>query len=208
MLDIRQRLEEIERQNAKTKKKEEEDYTYSKKGCERQVKFNNKVKDIAIDQMRVELTKLLGVLPDKISDLIKKGEKELDDGNHVLKVADKFGFKAAEEFVKEELARNAEEEKKIKRFRKELTERQGKMRNFRGARAATEATAGAASGASAAAARASRAGSSPAPTRTALTRASPRMSGASTARGSGTWLATAPRRTCPRPGSRRWSRSF
>ena len=134
MLDIRQRLEEIERQNAKTKKKEEEDYTYSKKGCERQVKFNNKVKDIAIDQMRVELTKLLGVLPDKISDLIKKGEKELDDGNHVLKVADKFGFKAAEEFVKEELARNAEEEKKIKRFRKELTERQGKMRNFRGAR--------------------------------------------------------------------------
>ena len=134
MLDIKQRLEEIERQNAKTKKKEEEDYTYSKNGCERQVKFNNKVKDIAIDQMRVELTKLLGVLPDKINDLIKKGEKELDDGNHVLKVADKFGFKAAEEFVKEELARNAEEEKKIKRFRKELSEKQSKMRSLRGFR--------------------------------------------------------------------------
>ena len=34
MQDIRQRLEEIERQNAKTKKKEEEDYTYSKRCCE------------------------------------------------------------------------------------------------------------------------------------------------------------------------------
>ena len=134
MQDIRQRLEEIERQNAKTKKKEEEDYTYSKKGCERQVKFNNKVKDITVDQMRVELTKLLGVLPDKISDLIKKGEKELDDGNHVLKVADKFGFNAAEEFVKDELARNADEEKKIKRFRKEQKERQDKMRSYRGFR--------------------------------------------------------------------------
>ena len=134
MQDIRQRLEEIERQNAKTKKKEEEDYTYSKKGCERQVKFNNKVKDIAIDQMRVELTKLLGVLPDKISDLIKKGEKELDDGNHVLKVADKFGFNAAEEFVKDELARNADEEKKIKRFRKEKKEREEKARGYRGFR--------------------------------------------------------------------------
>ena len=134
MQDIRHRLEEIERQNAKTKKKEEEDYTYSKKGCERQVKFNNKVKDIAIDQMRVELTKLLGVLPDKISDLIKKGEKELDDGNHVLKVADKFGFNAAEEFVKDELARNADEEKKIKRFRKEKKERQEKVRSYRGFR--------------------------------------------------------------------------
>ena len=134
MQDIRQRLEEIERQNAKTKKKEEEDYTYSKKGCERQVKFNNKVKDITVDQMRVELTKLLGVLPDKISDLIKKGEKELDDGNHVLKVADKFGFNAAEEFVKDELARNADEEKKIKRFRKEKKEREEKARGYRGFR--------------------------------------------------------------------------
>ena len=84
--------------------------------------------------MRVELTKLLGVLPDKISDLIKKGEKELDDGNHVLKVADKYGFMAAEEFVKDELARNADEEKKIKRFRKELKERQDKVRTSRGYR--------------------------------------------------------------------------
>ena len=134
MLDIKQRLEEIERQNAKTKKKEEEDYTYSKKGCERQVKFNNKVKDIAIDQMRVELTKLLGVLPAKISDLIKEGEKEIDNGNHVLKVADSYGFKAAEEFVKDELARNADEEKKIKRFRKEKKEREEKARGNRGFR--------------------------------------------------------------------------
>ena len=91
MQDILQRVGEIKRFNAKTKKKEEDDLTFSKKGCERQVKFNNKVKDITVDRMRVELTKLLGVLPPKINDLIKEGEKEIDDGNHVLKVADNYG---------------------------------------------------------------------------------------------------------------------
>ena len=134
MQDIMQRIREIERYNAKTKKKEDEDFTFSKKGCKRQVKFNNKVKEITVERMRVELTSLLGVLPPKINDLIKEGEKEIDDGNHVLKVADSYGFKAAEEFVKDELARNADEEKKIKRFRKEKKEREEKARGNRGFR--------------------------------------------------------------------------
>ena len=134
MQDIMQRIGEIERHNAKIKKKEDEDFTFSKKGCERQVKFNNKVKEITVERMRVELTSLLGVLPPKISDLIKEGEKEIDDGNHVLKVADSYGFKAAEEFVKDELARTADEEKKIKRFRKEKKEREEKARSNRGFR--------------------------------------------------------------------------
>ena len=134
MQDILQRIGEVERFNAKTKKKDDDNFTFSKKGCERQVKFNNKVKDITVDRMRVELTKLLGVLPPKISDLIKEGEKEIDDGNHVLKVADSYGFKAAEEFVKDELARTADEEKKIKRFRKEKKEREEKARSYRGFR--------------------------------------------------------------------------
>ena len=134
MQDIMQRIGEIERHNAKIKKKEDEDFTFSKKGCERQVKFNNKVKEITVERMRVELTRLLGVLPPKISDLIKEGEKEIDDGNHVLKVADSYGFKAAEEFVKDELARTADEEKKIKRFRKEKKEREEKARSNRGFR--------------------------------------------------------------------------
>ncbi len=102
MQNILQRIGEVERFNAKTKKKDEDDFTFTKKGCERQFKFNNKVKDITIDRMKVELSRHFRVLPPKIDDLIKEGEKEIDDGNHVLKVADNYGFKAAEEFVEDQ----------------------------------------------------------------------------------------------------------
>ena len=51
-----------------------------------------------------------------------------------MKIAEEFGFKAVEEFAKEELARSVEEEKKIKRFRKEKKEREEKARGYRGFR--------------------------------------------------------------------------
>ena len=52
----------------------------------------------------------------------------MDDQNHKMKIADEFGFKALDEFLKEELARNAKEEKKIKRHRKEKKEREEKFK--------------------------------------------------------------------------------
>ena len=52
-------------------------------------------------------------------------EKEIDDQNLKLKVADEFGFKAMEDFIKEDLARN-EKEEKIKALRKEKREREEK----------------------------------------------------------------------------------
>ena len=125
MQEVLDRLGEIERVSTKLKKKDEDKFTFTKKGCENQFKFNNKVKDITIDRMRAELQKHFKTLPLKIDELIKEGEKEIDDGNHKLKIADEYGFKAVEEFAKEELARNAEEEKKIKRFRKERGEKVG-----------------------------------------------------------------------------------
>ena len=134
MQEILDRLGEIERVNTKLKKKDEDKFTFTKKGCENQFKFNNKVKDIAIDRMRAELQKHFKTLPPKIDELIKEGEKEIDDGNHKLKIADDYGFKAVEEFAKEDLARNDEEEKKIKRFRKEKKEREEKARGYRGFR--------------------------------------------------------------------------
>ena len=134
MKGILDRLEEVERVNVKLKKKDKDKFTWSKKGCETQFKFNSKVKDIAVDKMRVELRKHFKTLPSKIEELIKEGEKEIDDGNHKLKIANDFGFKAVEEFVKDDLARNDEEGKKIKRFRKEKKEREEKLRSIRGVR--------------------------------------------------------------------------
>jgi len=134
MKEVVDRLEEIERINTKLKKKDEDKFVWTKKGCETQFKFNNKVKDIAVDKMRVELRKHFKTLPPKIEELIKEGEKEIDDGNHKLKIANEFGFKAVEEFVKDELARDDKEEKKIKRFRKEKKEREERLRGYHGGR--------------------------------------------------------------------------
>ena len=135
MQELLERLGEVERVNTKLKKKDEDKFTFTKKGCENQFKFNNKVKDIAVDRMRMELGKHFKTLPPKIEELIKEGEKEIDDGNHKLKIANDYGFKAVEEFVKDDLARNDEEEKKIKRFRKEKKEREERvMRGYRGFR--------------------------------------------------------------------------
>ena len=134
MQEVLDRLGEIEMVSTKLKKKDEDKFMFTKRGCENQFKFNNKVKDITIDRMRAELQKHFKTLPLKIDELIKEGEKEIDDGNHKLKIADEYGFKAVEEFAKEELARNAEEEKKIKRFRKEKKEREEKARGYRGFR--------------------------------------------------------------------------
>ena len=77
MQDILQRIGEVERFNSKIKKKDEDDFTFSKKGCERQFKFNNKVKDITIDRMKVELSKHFRTLSSKIDDLIKEGNFEM-----------------------------------------------------------------------------------------------------------------------------------
>ena len=67
-------------------------------------------------------------LPDRVEELIKKGEKEIDDQNHKLKIADEFGFRALEDFNKEDLARDEKEEKKLKGLRKEKKEKEEKSR--------------------------------------------------------------------------------
>ena len=130
MQQIAERLEEIERVNAKLKEKEKDkDFKFTKTGCENQYKFNIKIKELCGEKMRVELKKLFkDGLPPKIEELIKEGEKEIDDENHLLKITNELGYKAAEEFTREDLARNEKEEKKIKWLRKEKKEREEKMR--------------------------------------------------------------------------------
>ena len=111
MQEIMERLGEVKRINTKLKKKDEDKFKFTKVGCENQFKFNNNIRDISIDRMKVELRKhFKNGLPAKVEELIKEGEKEIDDESHKLKIANDFGFKAVEEFTKEDLARNEGEE--------------------------------------------------------------------------------------------------
>ena len=125
-----ERLEKAERINAKLEVKEKEKkFKFSKPGCEKQFKFNSKMKDLFGEDLKVELEKhFKGGLPEGIGGLVKEAGKEIDDQNLRLKIADEFGFKAMEDFVKEDLARDEKEEKKIKALRKEKKEREEKVR--------------------------------------------------------------------------------
>ena len=103
-----EQLEEVERVNAKLKRKEKEkEFKFTKAGCERQYKFNEKMKDMFGDKLKNELKKhFKNGLPDKVEEIIKEDEKELDEQNHKWKIADEFGFKSLDDFVKEDLARD------------------------------------------------------------------------------------------------------
>ena len=89
-----ERVEEVDRINAKFEKKEKEkEFNFSKVDCEVQFKFNGKMKELFGDKLKIELKKnFKNGLPDRVEELIKKGEKEIDDQNHKLKIADEFGF--------------------------------------------------------------------------------------------------------------------
>ena len=133
MQNLVERLEEVERINAKFEKKEKEkEFKFTKIGCETQYKFNVKVKELFGEKLKVEVKKHFKKgLPEKVEELIKEGEKEIDDENHKLKIANEFGFRALEDFTKEDLARDEKEEKKIKALRKEKKEKEEKSRSNR-----------------------------------------------------------------------------
>ena len=63
-----------------------------------------------------------------MEEVVKKGEKLVDDRNFLVKMADELG-----EFEKDELARDEKEEKKLAKLRKEFKERESRVR-FRNGR--------------------------------------------------------------------------
>ena len=106
-------------------REEEQKFKFSKSGCEKQFKFNIKMRDIFGVDLKTELeTCFEKNLPKEVEDLMKEVEEEIDGQNVKVKVADEFGYSAMEDFNREDLARNKDEEKKIKIFRKEKKERE------------------------------------------------------------------------------------
>ena len=128
MDSIMERLRKAEKVGDRLKAKEEDkDFKFSKPGCEKQFKFNIKMKDRFGVDLKTELEGCFEKkLPKEIESLVKEVEEVIDEQNVKLKIADEFGFGAMEDFNKEELARNKEEEKKIKVFRKEKKDRERK----------------------------------------------------------------------------------
>ena len=125
---VMERLVKAEKFNVKMEAKEkEEKFKFSKSGCKEQFKFNIKMKDRFGDDLKAELESCFNKeLPEGVESLVKEVKKEIDDQNVKLKIADEFGFGAMEEFSNEDLARNKEEERKIKVFRKEKKDREQK----------------------------------------------------------------------------------
>ena len=126
MKKLVERLEELERVKVKFEKKEEEkEFKFTNKGCEKQYKFNCKIQDSLCDKVKVELKKhFKDGLPEKVEKIIKEGEKDIEEQNHQLKIQDEFGSRGLEDFIKEELARDSKEEKKLKALRKEKREKE------------------------------------------------------------------------------------
>ena len=125
---IKKRLMRAEKFLVRLKAKEEDGkFKFSKTGCEKQFEFNIKMKDRFGIDLKTELESCFEEkLPAGVKSLVEEVEKEIDEQNVKLKVADEFGFEVMEDFSKEDLARNKEEERKIKIFRKEKRDREEK----------------------------------------------------------------------------------
>ena len=65
----------------------------------------------------------------KIEEVVKLGEKEINERIKILRMADKGGWSAIEKFIADPLCDNAEEDKRWKQAMKEAREEQAKRKN-------------------------------------------------------------------------------
>ena len=102
------------------RKAELREVKFSRAGTEKNVQFAEEVRKAYSTDMKRILRKMFSPddIPSIISDQLSKGDKLVEDRIHLMKIADEYGWGACVDFQKEELARNADEERKIRRLRK------------------------------------------------------------------------------------------
>ena len=93
------------------------------KGIEKQAEFIREVSNWVDDSLRTRLEAELGEVPEHLKKVVESGEKLLADRLHLLRIADKFGWAAVQEFTSIELARTDSEEKKLKKIMKKNEDR-------------------------------------------------------------------------------------
>ena len=112
MEDMKRKLQKMA-----DEKKEKE---WSNNGIRKQAEWAMQVRDDQ-EELRASLQAKLGdEFSGSLKELVKAGEKRVNDRIHLLRIADKFGWAGANDFVEEELARDEKEEKKLKSIRKEF----------------------------------------------------------------------------------------
>ena len=105
------RLEKLEK-----RKKEKE---WKSSGLAKQAEFAQDVIDF-YEELASRLEREYGAITNpELNDSVSKGEKAVCDRLHLLKIADRFGWEGATDFEKEELGRNAKEEKLLRQIRKD-----------------------------------------------------------------------------------------
>ena len=85
-----------------------------------------------MEDVRKQLEKHFGSrreVPQKIEEVIKLGEKEINGRIKILTMADKVSWMAVEKFIADPLCDNAEEDKRWKQAMREVKEEQAKRKN-------------------------------------------------------------------------------
>ena len=85
-----------------------------------------------MEDVRRQLEKHFGSrreVPQKIEEVIKLGEKEINGCIKILRMADKVSWMAVEKFIADPLCDNDEEDRRWKQAIKEAKEEQAKRRN-------------------------------------------------------------------------------
>ena len=114
--------------------KKEKDW--SNAGIRKQAEWAIEIRDYH-EELHSRLQAEFGEFSGSLNKFVHAGEKRVHDRIHLLRIADKFGWAGANDFVEEELARDEKEEKKLKGIRKEFEAKRekkgqgsGKVKNF------------------------------------------------------------------------------
>ena len=98
---------------------------WSNTGIRKQAEWVIQVRDHQ-EELRARLQAEFGEFSGSLNELVKAGEKLVHDRIHLLRIADRFGWEGANDFMEEELARDEKEEKKLKAIRKKYGTKRGK----------------------------------------------------------------------------------
>ena len=93
-------------------------HTFTNSGIEKQAEFIREVGNWVEDSLKTKLEAELGEVPKELKKVVETGEKLLAERLHLLRIADRFGWSAVQEFTSIELARTDSEEKKLKKIMK------------------------------------------------------------------------------------------
>ena len=92
---------------------------WSNAGIRKQAEWVIEIREYQ-EELRSRLQAKFGEFSGSLNEIMKAGEKLVHDRIHLLRIADKFGWAGANDFMEEELARDEKEEKKLKVIRKEF----------------------------------------------------------------------------------------